>query len=98
MRDITKLFITQQYASEIAEALTNKEIDRALTIGVKILSDAKDKLVDGSYTEQGLTKEEVELDIKRIEYNLGEFTGAFLKSENMEVLTEYEVPMFYHMN
>ena len=96
--EITKLFLTEQYTSEIVSTLTNKEIDSYLDYGVRLLLDAKKILESGEYKEYGLTRSQVVLDIAKIEYNLDKFTEAFLIKERMMVLTKFEEPMFFHMN
>jgi len=97
-KELLSMFTTEQFASEIVIALTNKEIDDYLNFGCKLLIDAKTVLASGEYLELGLTKAQVKLDIVRIEYNLDQFTKAFLMKENMLVLTKYDEPMFFHMN
>jgi hypothetical protein len=95
---LTQLFLTQQYAKEIENALTSKEIDNYIGFGVNLLMDAQQVLESGEYIGIGMSREDIELDIERIEYNLDEFTEAFMNKENAMVITKYERVMFYHMN
>ncbi len=46
----------------------------------------------------GLTRDDVRLDIERIQYNLDLFTEAFMEKEKAMVIMNYDTPMFFHMN
>lgn len=96
--EILELFRTQQYSHEIVDALTSKEIDMYISIGCNLLAGAQEVLENETYHEVGLSREEVKLDIEKIEYNLDEFTEAFMEKESAMVIMKYDVPMFFHMN
>lgn len=96
--ELLELFRTQQYAEEIGKALSNREIDLYISIGCKLLAEAQEVIDKELFDELGLTKEEVILDIERIEYNLDEFTEAFMEKEKAIVLMKDNEPMFFHMN
>ena len=97
-KEIVELFTTEQYAKEIGSVLSNTEIDMYIEAGCKILGDAQEIIEENLFDEAGMTKEEIELDIKRIEYNLNEFTKAFMKKENAMLLMKDSKAMFFHMN
>jgi sulfopyruvate decarboxylase TPP-binding subunit len=96
--EILELFRTQQYAEEIGKVLSNREIDLYISIGCRLLAEAQEVLENETYHEVGLSREEVILDIERIEYNLDEFTDAFMEKEKAMVVMKYDKPMFFHMN
>ena len=96
--ELVQLFTTQQYAKEIGSTLSNTEIDMYIEAGCKILEDAQEIVEKDLFDEARMTKKEVELDIERIEYNLDEFTKAFMKKENAMLIMKYDKPMFFHMN
>jgi len=98
MNQLLKLFTEEQFAQEIADNLSNTDIDMYLDYGTKLLVDAEECLEDESYLEVGKTKAEVKLDIARIRYNLDQFTKAFLMKEKAEVMTKYGGIMFFHAN
>ncbi len=96
--ELVQLFTTQQYAKEIGSTLSNTEIDMYIEAGCKILEDAQEIVEKDLFDEARMTKKEVELDIERIEYNLDEFTKAFMKKENAMLIMKDDKPMFFHMN
>ena len=98
MKNVKQLFVTQQYEKEIGSTLSNTEIDMYIGLGCKLLEDAQEVVEKNLFDEAGMTKEEVDLDIERIEYNLNEFTKAFMTKENTIVIVKDNKPMFYHMN
>mgnify|MGYP003636685431 FL=1 len=97
-KEIIQLFVTQQYEKEIGSILSNTEIDMYIGLGIKLLEDAQEVVENKLFDEAGKTKEEVDLDIERIEYNLNEFTKAFMSKENAFVIVNDDKPMFFHMN
>ena len=96
--ELVQLFTTQQYAKEIGSTLSNTEIDMYIEAGCKILEDAQEIVEKDLFDEARMTRKEVELDIERIEYNLDEFTKAFMKKENAMLIMKDDKPMFFHMN
>ena len=98
VKQIVEVFTKEQFAIEIGKALTNTEIDMWIGAGCKILGDAQEILEKELFDEAGMTRKEVELEIKKIEYNLNEFTKAFMKKENAMLLIKDSKPMFFHMN
>ena len=96
--ELLELFRTQQYAEEIGKALSNREIDLYIGIGCRLIAEAQEVIDKELFDELGLTKEEVELDIAKFEYNLDEFTEAFMEKEKAIVLMKDNEPMFFHMN
>jgi hypothetical protein len=96
--DLTEIFTTEQHTDEIVKTLSHVQIDIYLDFGVKILISAQQKLESGEYIEHGIKREELELDIARIEYNLDIFTEALVIKENMIVITKYPKAMYFHMN
>tara|TARA_B100001173_G_scaffold131362_1_gene113938 strand:- start:1250 stop:1561 length:312 start_codon:yes stop_codon:yes gene_type:complete len=98
VKQIVEVFTKEQFAIEIGKVLTNTEIDMWIGAGCKILGDAQEILEKELFDEAGMTRKEVELEIKKIEYNLNEFTKAFMKKENAMLLMKDSKPMFFHMN
>ena len=97
-KEIIQLFVTQQYEKEIGSILSNTEIDMYIGLGIKLLEDAQEVVENKLFDEARKTREEVDLDIERIEYNLNEFTKAFMTKENAIVIVKDDKPMFFHMN
>ncbi len=100
--ELTKIFTSQQYLEEIL-TLSNTEIDLWIEAGAKVLIGAEETLEDIEvnahlYEEMGLTRDDVRLDIERIQYNLDLFTEAFMEKEKAMVIMNYDAPMFFHMN
>lgn len=98
MNKLLKLFTEEQFAKEIADNLSNTEIDMYLDYGANLLIDAEKCLKEESYYEVGKTTAEVKLDIARIEYNLDQFTQAFLMKEKAEIMMQYGGVMYFHAN
>jgi len=98
MNPLLKIFTEEQFAQEIADNLSNTDIDMYIEYGSRLLHDAEECLKDESYYEVGKTTAEVKLDIERIKYNLDQFTKAFLIKEKAQVMTEYGGIMFFHAN
>ena len=98
VKQIVEVFTKEQFAIEIGKVLNNTEIDMWIGAGCKILGDAQEILEKELFDEAGMTRKEVELEIKKIEYNLNEFTKAFMKKENAMLLMKDSKPMFFNMN
>ena len=96
--EILQMFRTEQYANEISSTLSNTEIDRYIGVGCLILGEAQEILSMKLWEAVGMTKEDIELDIVRIEYNLEQFTEAFMEKENVMLIMGYDKSMFIHMN
>ena len=98
MNPLLKIFTEEQFAQEIADNLSNTDIDMYIEYGSRLLQDAEECLKDKSYYEVGKTTAQVKLDIARIKYNLDQFTKAFLIKEKAQVMIEYGGIMFFHAN
>jgi type VI protein secretion system component VasA len=95
--DLSKVFTSEQHLDEIM-TLSNTDIDRYLEAGARVLIGAETALEDGSYEEVGLSRDEVLLDIERINYNLDLFTEAFATKEKFIPLINGDMVMYFHMN
>ena len=96
-KELLEMFRTEQHAVEVL-TMSNTEIDGYIEIGCVILGEAQEILTNKMWELVGMSKEAIELDIARIEYNLEIFTEAFMEKENAIVIMGYDKPIFIHMN